>query len=609
MHTKRHRPRKKKLNIKNTPTIPISYKRLPSGPVPGQTTAQDEEEEDIEMTIHQKLIGVEKSEILAEQWKSWYRQVILLISVFLVGYGYGLDGQVRYIYTGYATASFGEHSLSSTILAITALVAAGAQPVYARLSDIFGRLEIFLVLIAFYVVGTVIECKATSIQIYAAGSVLYQIGYTGAIIIVLFIVSDFSSLKWRLFYLFVPSFPFIINTWISGNVTAAVGQNWRWGIGMWAFIYPLACMPLVACLVHMRYLAGKTERWRVFKQRETKYQELGGLGFAKHLFWKLDFPGLLLLIACLGCILIPLTIAGGDNTKWKQASTAAPFACGWLLVPLFLFWEAKYARSPIVPYYLLKDRGVLAASMMSCLLDVISGIESLYMYTVLLVAVYESEKLATRIVSLLSFVSVLVGMVFGLVIVRVRRLKPFILFGCCLWIVAFALMIRYRSGKASHNGIVAANCILGFGMAFFTYPISVSVQSCVSHENMASAIALLFTLYRVGAAIGSTVAGTMWSGVLEDKLISALGPEFGKIAYKSPYKFILKYTKGTPQRDAMVECYKEVVRLLMIVAICLCVPLLCFALLLRDKRLSDAQSADTEEESLSRTMSVKSTSS
>ena len=56
--------------------------------------------------------------------------------------------------------------------------------------------------------------------------------------------------------------PFIINTWISGNVTAAVGTRWKWGIGMWAFILPLSCIPLVCCMIHMRWLAGKTEEWR-----------------------------------------------------------------------------------------------------------------------------------------------------------------------------------------------------------------------------------------------------------------------------------------------------------------------------------------------------------
>lgn len=158
--------------------------------------------------VEEKSIGVKKAELLAAQWDTWYYKVILLCSAFLVGYAYGLDGQIRYIFTGYATQEFEEHSLLTTISVITAFVGAAAQPVYARLSDIFGRLELLIVSILFYVVGTIIESQAYDVQRYAGGAVLYQIGYTGVILVLLFILSDFSSLKWRLFFFICAYFPF-----------------------------------------------------------------------------------------------------------------------------------------------------------------------------------------------------------------------------------------------------------------------------------------------------------------------------------------------------------------------------------------------------------------
>lgn len=153
---------------------------------------------------------------------------------------------------------------------------------------------------------------------------------------VVFIMSDFSSLRWRLFFTLCPAFPFIINTWISGNVTAAVGTNWKWGISMWSFIFPLACIPLVCCLLHMRYLAGKTEEWKVFKQRKTKFQELGPVGFAKFLFWRLDVIGLILLVAALGCLLVPITLAGGISSVGKRPTLLSQLS---LEVLCSLFWS------------------------------------------------------------------------------------------------------------------------------------------------------------------------------------------------------------------------------------------------------------------------------
>lgn len=132
----------------------------------------------------------------------------MLFSAF---YAYGLDGQLRSIFTGYGTNSIDEHSLLTTVLVFKSVVSAGALPVYARLSDVFGRLEIFIVSIGLYVIGTVIESQAHDVQGCAGGSVLYQLRYTGVILVLVFILSGFSSLKWRLLYTLCPTFPFISN--------------------------------------------------------------------------------------------------------------------------------------------------------------------------------------------------------------------------------------------------------------------------------------------------------------------------------------------------------------------------------------------------------------
>ena len=64
-----------------------------------------------------------------------------------------------------------------------------------------------------------------------------------------------------------------------------------------------------------------------------------------------------------------------------------------------------------------------------------------------------------------SFVSVITGAILGLIVFKVRRLKPFIIFGTILFLVAFGLLINYRggSGSSSHSGIIGAQVLLGLG--------------------------------------------------------------------------------------------------------------------------------------------------
>lgn len=147
--------------------------------------------------------------------------------------------------------------------------------------------------------------------------------------------------------------------------------------------------------------------------------------------------------------------------------------------------------------------------MISFLLDFVSGVKSSYLYAVLIVAVNESEKSTTRMTSLCSFVSVVADVFFGLFNFKFRKLKGFIIFEIPMWIVAFGIFIHFRGSIDSHSGIICRLCLMGFGTAFFSYPITVSVQCYVTHEKMAKMTPVIYTVYKVGAAVGAAVPGAI----------------------------------------------------------------------------------------------------
>lgn len=96
--------------------------------------------------------------------------------MFLVAYAYGLDGTIRYTYQSTATSSYYQHSLLATVNVLRSIIAAAAQPPLAKVSDVFGRVEILLFSIFFYVLGTIVEACSTGVKSFCAGAVLYQLG-------------------------------------------------------------------------------------------------------------------------------------------------------------------------------------------------------------------------------------------------------------------------------------------------------------------------------------------------------------------------------------------------------------------------------------------------
>ena len=149
---------------------------------------------------------------------------------------------------------------------------------------------------------------------------------------------------------------------------------------------------------------------------------------------------------------------------------------------------------------LLKDRGVWAGLLVALCLNMgMSPISSFtlftdnpawsiqgpFLYTSLIVSFGQSTLAATRISSLFTFTSTLTGMALGLVVMKVRRLKAFIIFGSLTYTLAFGLLIRYRGGHNTSqvSGVIGAEVLLGIGAGFFTYPAIASVQARTKHKS------------------------------------------------------------------------------------------------------------------------------
>jgi SIT family siderophore-iron:H+ symporter-like MFS transporter len=520
-------------------------------------------------------------------------RIFIFFGVFLIAYAYGLDGTVRYAYQPSALNSFQEHSLQSSVNTLRAVIAAAAQPTAGKIADVFGRVELICISVFFYTIGTVIEAAAQNLDTYSAGAVIYQIGYTMILLLVEVIIGDITSVRSRLFFSYIPALPFIINTWVSGDVTEAVlaATTWRWGIGMWCIIYPVCSLPLIISLLVVGRRAKKAGHLVGYR---SSFQQLGFNKLTLELFWLLDVVGVILLIAVFALLLVPLTIAGGFESKWSDPQVVAPLVIGFVCIPVFVVWELR-APHPLVPFQHMKDRSVWAPMGIACMLNFAWYMQGDYLYTVLQVSFNFSIKAATRVQSLYSFASVITGTILGLIVYKVRRFKVFIVSGTCLFLVAFGLLIRYRGNPSSDNksGVIGAQILLGIAGGMFPYPAQASLQAYVTHERLAVMTGLYLAVYQVGSAFGNAVSGAIWTQVLPVRLaqsFSSFGNEtLAVYAYSQPLSAIIDFPVGSPERDAMIDAYKHVQRLLTITGICLCVPLIAFSLCLRNPKLTDQQ--------------------
>lgn len=576
-----------------------------------------------------KSFGVRKNELLSEHFKTPIACVTLYLCLFCSAYIFTLDTRIRKVLTSYATNGFANHSLLSTVSVIRSVMAAASLPFFARMSDIYGRCELLLVAVLFKAIGSLIESQAYDVQRYAAGAVIDAFGQAGIKVMLRLVMSDNSKMNWRLFAISIVTCPYIINTWVSGNIVTNLTDNysWNYSIGMWAFIFPISNIPLFICLVWTRLKLRKQEDWQELCQEEKEsYTEMNehleklernnqasGIKvfcvktyyYLKEFFWISDIAGIVLFVICVGLLLVPLTLAGGTTSKWKEGYIIAPLVVGFYMLPFFVLWELKGARHPIAPFPLLKDRGVLAAMTVGLFYKFVYLMPHDYMYPVLVVGMNASKTAATRIGSLNSFMIAVVGPILGLIVVRVRRTKGFILAGISLWIVGTGMLYYYRgTNDGIHyqrfiDGVVGAMIVFGFGSGLFARTIDVSIQSCTDHEYMASVTGVYMATFKIGSALGDCVSGAMWTQRMYDEIVKKMeelgvDTSLADKAYKKPYDFIKVHEWGTPARQAVAWAYADVQRLLCIVGLCLCVPMFIAGLCLRDHKLAKVQSMDAE---------------
>jgi MFS family permease len=116
----------------------------------------------------------------------------------------------------------------------------------AKILNLWGRAEGFLLFVAIYTIGLIILASCNGPDSYAAGYVLFWIGYDAIYLILDVFVADTSGLRNRAFTFAFASTPFICTAFTAPLAAASFLRmtTWRWAYGAFAIIMPVAFAPL-----------------------------------------------------------------------------------------------------------------------------------------------------------------------------------------------------------------------------------------------------------------------------------------------------------------------------------------------------------------------------
>jgi len=210
-----------------------------------------------------------------------------------------------------------------------------------------------------------------------------------------------------------------------------------------------------------------------------------------------------------------------------------------------------------------------------------------YFYSYLLVVQNESITAAGHITQTFSFTSTVTAILISFIIKYTQVYKPYIFTGTLIYILGIGLMIKYRTQGVSVAQIVGTQICLGIGGGMLNVPAQLGVQASTDHQHVAVATAVYLTAVEIGGAVGSAISGAIWGRNIPAKLREYL-PAAMKGDVMAIYNSIDRargFGEGSPERVAVDRAYQETMRILLVVAICVAVPLLPLSLLMGNYRL------------------------
>ena len=305
--------------------------------------------------------GVRRVEAISAVW-SKSGLYVAYVGIALLAFSTSLEGQTTGNLAVYATSAFQAHSLISTVLVVQAVVLSVAKPPMSKIADVFGRFEAFSLSVVLYVLGYIQQAASSSINTYAAAQIFYAAGQTGLQILIQIFIADTSDLVNRALCSTLPALPYLVNVWIGPALANyfLTNFNWRWGVGIWAVILPIAFLPLAIALITnqrkaaMRGILPKSpfagESWRHVLRK---------------LWFELDFFGLVLIGVAFTLILVPLTLA--SKSGWSDPNIASMLIVGTICLFAIPFWERSKTLAPraFFPRSFWRNRTLLAGLALS----------------------------------------------------------------------------------------------------------------------------------------------------------------------------------------------------------------------------------------------------
>ncbi|KAH9900467.1 putative efflux pump antibiotic resistance protein [Xylariomycetidae sp. FL2044] len=424
-------------------------------------------------------------------------------------------------------------------------------PLFAQVSDIFGRRWPFISAVVLFIIGSGICGGSSSMSMLIAGRIVQGIGGGGIQLLTETIITDLVPLRERGLY--------IALTMVAATVGAALGpfiggliadrSTWRW---VFYLNLPIGGVALVLLLVCLRVKSQPPETW---KQR----------------LLRIDFAGNCIFIAAVIAILIALTW-GGTVHAWNTYQILVPLVLGFAGLGLFLAYERTICKKPSFPLEVLSNRTSAAAFMLT-LIHSLCTYWAFYFLPLYFQAVKGLSPFNSGVDTLPIFAGIIpFAMIGGGILAKWGRYKPVHLVGWAIITVAYGLF-SLMDQNSSTAAWVCFQLLLAAGSGLLAGILLPAMQAPLDESLMALTTGIWAFGRGFGSVWGVAIPSAVFNNECRIRAEKAIeDPQLaeylsGGRAYEYATRAFLDSIESSTSRQQAAEVFSQALRTVWLVGV------------------------------------------
>lgn len=467
----------------------------------------------------------------------------------------------------YGTIGTELHALSSTSWIATGyfLTLSAFQPVYGKLSDIFGRKECLLFAYLVFGLGSTLCGFARTIEELVAARAFAGIGGGGMAVCTSVLLSDVVGLRdrgtWQGYVNLVYATGASMGAPLGGLLADSIG--WRW-----AFIAQgpmcICAFVAVAAALHLP------------KQDHSHWKEKVA---------KVDFLGAAILVIAVFGLLVGLD--RGSNVSWRNPIAIAGLASTPLFL-IFILVEKYVASHPFAPGRIIFNKTLFACFL--CNFFSFGGwLAALFFIPLYWQVIGDLRASQAGLLLVPSIVCGVSGSLFaGWYMKRTAKYYYITVIAYTNLTIGLSLILLFAGAlKRSMPLMVVGTCMCSFSNGIGVTTTLIGLIANASHADQAVATACSYLFRSLGSVFGISMCATAFNQTLRRALQAALHGDKDAEEIAERVRAGLSYFRGLEPhlKDVVRECYGQATRAALGVSIGFVAGSAVLAWFIKEKRL------------------------